>query len=1691
MSSSKKFGTFGGVFTPSILTILGVIMFLRLPYIVGQAGLWLTLGIIAVAHVISVTTGLSVASIATDKKVEAGGSYYMISRSLGLPIGGTLGIALFVGMSFSVSLYLIGFAESFLGYWGMPVTIDQIRLTGSIALAVVAIVTLISTSLAMKTQYLIMTAIALSLGSVLIGGFRGTAPTPHLTAVAGSAGFAALFGIFFPAVTGFEAGVSMSGDLKNPKKSIPMGTIAAIVVGLVVYMGLAVFLALRIDGAELSSNLSILEQTSIFAPVFVAGVWGATVSSALGSILGAPRILQAASADRIAPRFFSRGYGPTNEPRNALVLTLVLAECGILIGELDVLARIVTMFFITAYGFLNISCALESWVSPDFRPEFRIPRWISLGGAVTCLVVMIQLDLVAMLGATTIMALLLITLKRRQLRLESGDTYEGLWSSIVKRGLYNLSRSRVHQRNWRPNMILFSGGEDARPELVNLARQVALGGMISNFDLTETSRARLRPRSEESVPPDEREIGLFTRSVECDDVYAAMEDIARYYGFSGVEPNTVLLGRARSLRRAERFGQLVQSFGELDYNVLLFDHGQSAADEEAPGNRRVDVWWSGHGNSLALALSLIRFLQNANEWRDAEHRFLSVTQDAARGDTLRRYLEATLEAYRIEGSVRVVFNGVQARPISDIIREESAGADLVFFGMPDFAREDAQEAVHRMNGFSQVLKRILWVRASSYFGEIYTGLEKKTAAQDTEQSATPELPAISYPDHEGLRVTLGALAEQLESTLLRFHDSGPGSVLAVQEAVLDGFRELSKHAFDFMLKEYREDARAANQRLLTRAFGDLLFQIRRLWQESLPATESGRLSENWQGAVAELSERLAEIAEAVPTELTLGRDRSFYAPKRGDSLRVRFLKFRRRAMALVRRGDVHQRVPYRIPVRFAVRRRLPRRVEAMVRHTNQCNYEFLTSVHRLLADLDATFRNIDRGMESGHLSAADLKARSQAVAEKIEIESGALRARVAENKRLLIVPTRAVVQRLGTELNRPDAVRLRRTRRSSSKDYAARTAVLREQTGLLSQNLERFASMIHLDLEFLFSKNRLRAIGRRHASEIQGQVVGGLLGRMRRILETWPEPDRTLFSGDESALDGAGITSSLLAEIRPALAELPEEYAVISDTSLRDCEQERFVAVESSDVAVRRYLESVFESDFSGTLREISNQMCGVLREGEAALRDAERGLEHSEAPPPSEALEESPGADTAAQPEQRLARASDAVARAIQTWSASLDSAIETANEKLNPFHFVRAQEEFRLFVRRSERLRVRQQLKQILSSARELWNRTAVRLWFGRSRAALFARELSTSEETAFRRTESMLKLGSHLTPAVAVVGALPRYYRHLFLEKSQPSREFWVGRRQELEQAGEAVRHFRNGKSGVLFVSGPPESGKTYFSRFAAERSFPRQRIFELFVPGAGDARPAVFKSALERAAGPVGAAGLPDDSAVIINDLELYWQRTEAGYEAIDSILDLANSLAGRSFFIVNTNPAFLRIMREVRSAHELALGSIECRPFAADDLQELILRRHRVSGMRFELNAQDEERVSRFRLARFFDRLFQESGGWPGPALRAWIRAAQSVRENVLGLNKPEPILDHALDDLPADWRTLLVQFFLHKRMNSEKIASVCGAFMPAWRESIASMERAGLLQSSRDGTLIVQPALAMVLYRKLTERGYV
>ena len=730
----KKFGAFSGVFTPSVLTILGVIMYMRLGWVVGEAGLVAALSIIAIAHIISFTTGLSVSSIATDKKIKAGGIYYILSRSLGLPMGGTIGIALFVGTALSISMYIIGFVENFLSikeisdFLGITNDINSYRIVGSIVLLLLTIIAFISTSLAIKTQYLILFAIILSLVSIFLGFFLNVQfhpAAPLFTPASNNVSFEYVFSIFFPAVTGFTAGVAMSGDLKNPKKDIPLGTISAIMVGFIVYILLALGFGFFVNRELLLQDYNVVMKISWFSPFVVAGIWGATLSSALGGILGGPRILQAIANDGIMPKFLGKGYGVNNEPRNSLLLIALIAEGGILIGNLNAIAGMVTMFYLTSYGFINLAYALESWASTDFRPSFKIPRSIAIIGFVFAFVVMFRIDVVSMLLAFVVMGVLYIFLHRYKMKLEYGDVWQSVWINVVRKALQKINTSDFEERNWQPNIILFSGGILRRKYLIEFGKSlVGKYGILTNFDLVESKDAEvLFPKHKQKViDKDLLKQGVFMRKQSCKDIYEGIEIIVRTYGFAGLEPNTVIMGWARQSRNPIRFVELINTINELDYNLVLIDYDKRYGYGK---KQTIDIWWRGSGNNVNLALLLAKLMVNSEEWYNAKIRLLIINNKNDKASYINSKMDAVLDRLRINAEVIIINNEIEQKPVYDIIRSESLNSDLVFVGIPEIQKGKAKEFVERTNNLLQNIGTVALVRASSLFKEIDLGINSE------------------------------------------------------------------------------------------------------------------------------------------------------------------------------------------------------------------------------------------------------------------------------------------------------------------------------------------------------------------------------------------------------------------------------------------------------------------------------------------------------------------------------------------------------------------------------------------------------------------------------------------------------------------------------------------------------------------------------------------------------------------------------------------------------------------------------------------------------------------------------------------------------------------------------------------------------------------------------------------------------
>ena len=679
--SKKSLGTFDGVFTPSILTILGVIMYLKLGWVVGNVGLSKALLIVTLATSITFLTGLSIAAIATDQRVRAGGAYYMISRSLGLEAGGAVGIPLFLAQALSVSLYTVGFAESLIAVFPQ---FDQESVV-VVTIAIVACIALLSPKLAIRTQYLVMGVVGLSLVSLLFGkgvstevaGFSGTIEDP--------AGFWEVFSVFFPAVTGITVGVNLSGDLKDPGRSIPLGTFLAVGVGYLVYMILPVILAFRASPDILVEDPLVMMPMSAWGQAILLGVWGGALSSAVGSILGAPRVLQALARDNVLPNGLSwlgRGTGDDDSPRIGTVVTLLFAGTAAYMTDLEVIAPILTMFFLTTYGALNIAAGLERILkSPSFRPKFKVHWAFSFLGAIGCFSVMSLINSGATLVALFFVIGVYIWLKKRALTVAWGDLRRGLWMAIIRAGLLGL-KGEPDARNWRPYTLVFSGAPTRRWHLVDLANcfSHSQGLLTVSTVVPEESITLQRSKALESKIKDyleRRGVASLVRIISAPDAYSGVKRTVETYGVGPLVPNSVLLGQNYELSKdRKKFCTLVSDLYQAKRNVFIL----RAEEEEGFGERkRIDIWWGGLQGNGALMLILGYLTQTSLSWKGSEVHLRMVVKDEVARQEAYRNLKAIIDRTRTNFIPHVITS--EGEHFRRLVLEHSGDADLVLLGV--------------------------------------------------------------------------------------------------------------------------------------------------------------------------------------------------------------------------------------------------------------------------------------------------------------------------------------------------------------------------------------------------------------------------------------------------------------------------------------------------------------------------------------------------------------------------------------------------------------------------------------------------------------------------------------------------------------------------------------------------------------------------------------------------------------------------------------------------------------------------------------------------------------------------------------------------------------------------------------------------------------------------------------------------
>ncbi|MBN2591377.1 MAG: amino acid permease [Sedimentisphaerales bacterium] len=659
-----KFGTFGGVFTPSVLTILGVIMFLRFSTVVGYAGLWASLLILLAAKVITITNAMSLSSISTNMRVKGGGAYYLISRSLGIKFGGVIAVFFFIAQAIAVTLYVVGFTEAiFSAFPGIGLSFHTVATLTNIA---VFACVYIGAGWTIRIQYGILAILIVSIGSFYLGAFENasmeTLKTNLLPSWSGQNTLPFIFALFFPAVTGIMAGVNMSGDLKDPSRSIPRGTFAAIGFTFIVYAGIAVLLAASNSRSTLTGEGFVMKNTASSGILIYAGVICATLSSALGSMLGAPRILQAFALDNVFKRlsWFGYGSGTLNEPRRATVLTFVIAQIGIMAGDLNTIAPIITMFFLLTYGTLNLACFSESITkNPSFRPTFKMNHWtIALLGALGCLAVMFLINIIWAIVAILMAFAMYLLIERAKIVVQWGDLSSGLAFQNARKALLRLEKKQYHPKNWRPSILALSGNPQNRLHLVSYACLLSADrGVVS---LGHVITGQLEDRLERQIEAEkmlrrfiaEEQLDAFPAVVVDENFTDGLKALIQCHGIGGLRPNTVLIGWSDDTSKSDTISMILNISQKMKRNVLVVRCQQGQEKWKRPGGA-INIWWS-DSTSNPMMLLLAFLLKENREWRDCPLRILRPVPIKADIENMQAEMEETLSTARIDAQIIIL-----------------------------------------------------------------------------------------------------------------------------------------------------------------------------------------------------------------------------------------------------------------------------------------------------------------------------------------------------------------------------------------------------------------------------------------------------------------------------------------------------------------------------------------------------------------------------------------------------------------------------------------------------------------------------------------------------------------------------------------------------------------------------------------------------------------------------------------------------------------------------------------------------------------------------------------------------------------------------------------------------------------------------------------------------------------------------
>ncbi len=1035
----------------------------------------------------------------------------------------------------------------------------------------------------------------------------------------------------------------------------------------------------------------------------------------------------------------------------------------------------------------------------------------------------------------------------------------------------------------------------------------------------------------------------------------------------------------------------------------------------------------------------------------------------------------------------------------EIISRESSDTDLTFIGIPDKQFQQIDQTYDDVIALSQHLGTFLLVNSSSKFESFDIGLE---TIQEADQKPLPvhelRLPELIPSKYNIINEDISKIDSNGQKVLTLFFEKAFVPILSGLKEMSDGLIASTNTVINQIDKINSIDDSYRRRKALIKIKNDFYYLTSLLFNDfddNKLNTQKKALESGISWYVEQLDRDLLKF----PQKITILFGKEDLTLKKNDPLWLKWFILRKRITHPFSKDTIPGKICYNEIAAYYLRNNRHLFLSAFLDKFQTDLLVQFSEVRALIISTDSLLENLfEKALNIDHLNEA---IRTGRISHENSINN--LRENIDnlydQVSGRLLLEFRRNLQLMSTDMGKAD-INFRIKRKSRKKKYYSELILKNSEfpESWFEQTLHQ-TNKIHMDVLLQSVRSRIKdkiydlnlniAQQLDNRFKVELKALRQMTGNSRKRQGKVPDLKITVKSFDESItilkdFKGFGKEILLLA------TALPEKLVIAASagTSKTSADQSDFLNVPLRRISAF-YLESRFLGATYDKLEKIAESLKNSIFTAQDLLSLARFNLENiPDDLPDKEVVISSIIEDTS----QKILKEEDNIHLLKNSIFQIIDSSLDEVFDMLSSYKISETVSEYSWFIREHQSKKVRKTLYAYYDRLIYSFKNLTSGVLYSRSEWILMVRKIMESDQK-IATNQKILDIVETVSPKEKVLDQLPQFYKNLFSGRSSISEDFWKSREKDEALFISGVRRNNEGYKGGIMIIGDRNSGKTAFCRYITGKLFKKERVYHIFPVYSGSVKVSDFASELRKVTQSEGRideimGSLQPGSVIVINDLELWWERSVDGLDVIKLLINLINAYSKDILFVVNMNPYAFSLINKMTDLQDAFIGVIPLSPFYSKEIQEIIIRRHRSSGLKFVLNKSEEDEISEIRMAKLFNKYFNYSEGNPGTALKAWLGNIIRVTGNRLIIKYPSMPDTKILTDLDDDWKTVLIQLILHKRLTTERISKIFFMDTVKAKALISSMSRAGLIEEKKDNLYIVnqflEPHLISVLKKE-------